>query len=215
MGLPMKIVGKTFGRLTVLGRDLSKYGTGTFWICKCSCGTTGSFRGKSLVSGNTQSCGCLQREVRASNGKQNVKHGRGSSQKGRRDKTYAAWFCMKSRCQRTADLEYQRYGGRGVTVCARWQDFQKFFSDMGECPPEHTLDRKDPWGNYEPGNCRWATRSQQSQNLRTTRKFLFGETMWSLTELSVAFDVSREKLKYRLCEKSLTVAQALEDIVSG
>lgn len=212
MGQPMKIVGETFARLTVLSRDWSKSGDGTWWICECVCGKVGSFRGKSLVSGNTQSCGCLQREVRASNGKQNVKHGRGSSQKGSRDRTYSSWFCMKSRCQRLTDKEYHRYAGKGVSVCDRWQDFEAFFEDMGECPEGHTIDREDPRGNYEPGNCRWATRLEQSQNLRTTRKFDCGGEMMSLTELATYFSIDREKLKYRLCEKGLTVDQAVKEI---
>lgn len=78
---------------------------------------------------------------------------------------YRAWGLMKSRCLNPNFTSYERYGGRGIAICERWLTFQNFFADMGLKPsPKHTLDRKDPNGNYEPDNCRWATFQEQQQN---------------------------------------------------
>jgi len=209
----MSIEGRVFSRLTVMSQAPSHQGV-TYWSCRCECGKNVVVQGKSLTSGNTKSCGCLQHEVRVANGKGNVKHGRGSSQKGRRDRTYCAWFGMKSRCNRKTDKEYQRYGGAGVTYPPRWETFENFLEDMGVCPDGLTLDREDPHGNYGPDNCRWATRLEQSQNLRTTRKFLHCGKYMTITEISTAFSIPRGRVKYLLTERGLTVNELLE-VVNG
>lgn len=92
--------------------------------------------------------------------------------------TYSAWQAMKKRCCEPNHRSYKHYGGRGITVCDRWQTFDNFYADMGEQPPGHTLDRIDVNGNYEPSNCRWATAHEQSRNRRTNRLIEFnGETL--------------------------------------
>lgn len=207
----MDISGRTFERLTVLYRDTSCRPGRSVWVCECACGAVVSVAGKSLVSGNTKSCGCLQRESRVTNGERK-KHGRGSNKPGHRDATYISWFSMKSRCDRVTDKEYHRYGANGVRYCRRWKEFENFLIDMGERPKGKTLDRINPDGNYTPDNCRWASRAEQGQNLRTTRKFAYGGEMLSLTEMSNLFGMSREKLKYRLCEKGLSVEDAIRSI---
>ncbi len=97
-----------------------------------------------------------------------VKHGHGSAGESL---TYSSWYNMRTRCENPRATQYALYGGRGIAVCARWADFTNFLADMGERPSAgHTLDRypnKD--GNYEPGNCRWATQSEQCRNKRTSR----------------------------------------------
>lgn len=80
--------------------------------------------------------------------------------------TYRSWADMKRRCTSPKAMYYDCYGGRGITVCQRWLQFENFLEDMGMCPPGLTLDRKNNDGNYEPGNCRWATPQQQSDNKR-------------------------------------------------
>jgi hypothetical protein len=87
-----------------------------------------------------------------------IKHGE------RQSGAYSSWAAMKSRCSNPKNVGYSRYGGIGVTVCERWQNFENFLSDMGPRPPGHTIDRIDGSGNYEPGNCRWASRQRQSEN---------------------------------------------------
>jgi hypothetical protein len=89
----------------------------------------------------------------------------GHARIGAQSRTYRSWAMMLSRCRNSKDVSYQYYGGRGLKVCSRWESFENFLKDMGERPKGRTIDRyPDKNGNYEPGNCRWATPSQQSSN---------------------------------------------------
>lgn len=156
MAIFKDITGQTFGRLTAMwpaGR--SKVGR-TLWLHCCECGNYVVGRPKSL-----RSCGCLTREGR-------VRHG--ASRRGKHSSTYASWQAMKTRCHNPKNHKYKAYGAKGVTVCDRWKDsFEAFLADMGERPPRTTIDRfPNKTGNYEPGNCRWATPAQQSANRRST-----------------------------------------------
>jgi hypothetical protein len=81
---------------------------------------------------------------------------------------YRTWTSMNQRCYDKNFRDYQRYGGKGVTVCERWHSFTAFYEDMGPRPEGTSLDRINPYGNYEPNNCRWATHSEQQHNLRET-----------------------------------------------
>jgi len=98
----------------------------------------------------------------------NYKHGH-NPRNGKPSLTYNSWRAMKDRCQNPNYEYYEYYGGRGVEVCERWQDFANFLADMGERPEGLTLDRIDNDGNYEPGNCRWATWKEQNQNRREVK----------------------------------------------
>jgi len=149
--------GEVFGKLTVLSFS-GKYGSHRLWKCRCSCGTEKVIRQSNLVSKQTMSCGCLRKEHHAR------KHGFGGVL---RSPEYRAWQCMRSRCLNPKDKAYKNYGGRGIGVCERWSSFESFLADMGlRASKDHSLDRIDVQGNYEPNNCRWATRSEQMKNCR-------------------------------------------------
>ena len=166
------IAGQQFGRLTVLSLDSIRQRPlkrrGTLWLCQCTCGAKCIVRGTHLQSGNSQSCGCMKRELaRELASTQNTTHGHA---RGSISPTYSVWIGMRKRCQNKATNGYLRYGGRGISVCERWHKFENFLADMGERPPGRTLDRINNDGNYEPGNCRWATLEEQNLNRPRLRK---------------------------------------------
>jgi hypothetical protein len=155
------LTGRVFGRLTVVARAENIGNWQSRWTCRCSCdGKLVIVRAACITNGGTQSCGCLRQT-----------HG------GSGTREYRIWLAMKMRC---ADQSQDNYGGRGISVCERWRDsFENFLADMGKCPsPDHSIDRfPDNDGNYEPGNCRWATAIEQMGNTRKNRMLTYkGET---------------------------------------
>lgn len=152
------ITGLRFGRLTVTG--FSHYGPDheQHWDCVCDCGKTCKPQKQGLRRGTSSSCGCYcaERRIEVS-----------TSHKMHNSPEYITWAGMKSRCKSPLHTGYKYYGGLGVTVCERWQLFENFFADMGPKPsPIHSIDRINPYGNYEPSNCRWATPKEQANNKR-------------------------------------------------
>jgi hypothetical protein len=163
---PRDLTGFVFGRLTVIARNghLPRGTKRTMlpaWLVRCECGVEKTVIGSAMTTNGLHSCGTCRPT--------NWKHGH-SGGKARRDPTYVTWQSMKSRCTNPADPGWAYYGGRGITVCARWLDsFEDFLADVGERPPRMTLDRKDVNGNYEPDNVRWATSKEQNNNRRPSR----------------------------------------------
>ena len=152
------ITGQRFGRLVVMQhvRGERPY---QYWSAKCDCGAEIEAEARQLKRGFKQSCGCLLRELRAAM----VTHGK--SRRGAVAPEYKCWQAMHQRCTDASRHNYARYGGRGISVCERWRDFVAFLEDVGPRPDRaHTIDRIDNDGNYEPGNVRWATKSEQSLN---------------------------------------------------
>lgn len=154
------LVGRRYGRLKVVSFERLN-GRKVFWRCTCDCGGTTVVAASSLQSGNTRSCGCLMRETAAETGRSRRQHGLSGTSE------YASWLGMMARCFKAKHKHYSYYGGRGITVCERWRAFEHFLSDMGKKPDaSYTIDRVDPNGNYQPGNCRWAPKTELSRNTR-------------------------------------------------
>jgi hypothetical protein len=153
------ITDQRFGRLTVIQRSANCRQGQARWLCKCDCGNLREVESSHLRRGQTQSCGCLARELLI---KRSLRHGHA------RDKTptYLTWKSMFRRCTTPTDPAYSRYGGRGIHVCKRWYKFENFLADMGERPPGKSIDRINNDEGYSPQNCRWATALEQTKNRR-------------------------------------------------
>lgn len=164
------IIGRRFNRLVVKGYIPSCRNSKVKAraICLCDCGNSRIIDVQSLRSKGSQSCGCLRDEkVR----ERKTIHGMFKSPE------YLTWENMKNRCYYEKDASYKHYGARGIKICDSWLDkkygFLNFFKDMGSRPSkEHSIDRINNDGNYEPKNCRWATRSEQRRNQRKRKNYI-------------------------------------------
>lgn len=158
-GMKHDFTGRTFGRWHVIGLAYSK-SPHHYYNCRCECGNERVVQGNSLRSGTTRSCGCLRLEVVK---ELHVKHRLCGHP------AYQSWLAMRKRCESSVPKVFASYGGRGISVCERWNTFPAFWEDMGSTwAPGLSVDRIDNDGNYEPGNCRWATPAEQSRNRRST-----------------------------------------------
>jgi hypothetical protein len=161
------LTGSTFGRLSVrqfagIDRHFA------WWWCVCECGNEVKVRGVRLVQGITKSCGCLRREHMLRVRRSTATHGLSNTPE------YNSWQALQQRCYNPNRRYYNRYGGRGISVCSRWRGpggFDNFLADMGPKPgPEYWIERMKNDGNYEPGNCKWATPIEQANNKGGIRK---------------------------------------------
>lgn len=176
--------GEQFGRWTVI-REAKEYGKPREWLCICECGTTKAVYGSSLLSGKSQSCGCLQKE-------RVTAHGLSESP------TWNSWYNMVRRCTDPLFDGYENYGAKGITVCPRWLVFENFLADMGERPPGHTIDRKDNDLGYSAKNCRWATRQQQAVNRRNSRFVTYEGKEYNVSALARLHGIKPTTLHQRL-----------------
>lgn len=191
---PEDLVGLTFGRLTVL-RKLPR----TLWQCRCACGATLAVLRSNLVTSHTRSCRCLQRELQTS-------HGHAGTL------LYRSWVSMIQRCHNPKSREFRLYGGRGIQVCDEWRaTFGNFLRDVGERPsPFHSLDRfPDMNGNYEPGNVRWASATEQCRNTSRNVWVTWNEQTYCIAEWAERVGIKQGTLRHRLqrgwpVEKAMT-----------
>lgn len=195
------LVGRRFGRLTVTayyGKEPTRAGPIHYWECRCDCGELAYCNSTNLRTGNSQSCGCLKIEKTVDRSRT---HGK------TRTPEWIAWVGMRARCYDANSDSYKHYGARGIKVCDRWKDdFAAFYADMGPRPSSrHSIDRKDVNGNYEPGNCRWATPEEQASN---KREHHFVE--WQGERMILAEAIRRSGLPPKIADNRLRRGWSLE-----
>jgi len=195
--------GERFGRLVVLREAPFVSGHSARAICVCDCSMLVDVKVSNLRNGTTKSCGCYMRDrIREATST----HGRSRSTE------FKIWSSMLARCGNPKNSAYPRYGGRGIVVCERWRKFENFLADMGQRPSGMSLDRyPNNDGNYEPGNCRWATCTEQSLNTRSNRLVTFNGRTQSVTEWEREYGFQRGTLHQRLFRYGWTMDRAVEE----
>jgi hypothetical protein len=201
MALPLDLTGERYGRLVALCNTGRKQLRNFIWRFRCDCGNEIERPSGEVRRGGVSSCGCYRNEMRgdhmrkhaAGYNKARAKHGLTGSP------TWVTWDSMIQRCENPNHKSFAEYGGAGIVVCPEWHDFARFLADMGERPEGLTLDRfPNGAGNYEPGNCRWATYREQGNNRRTNKRIAFNGREQTVAEWARELGISRAALGYRL-----------------
>lgn len=204
MAYAQEMKNKRFGRLLVISRHGSDKRNNATWLCQCDCGNTSIVSTAGLNKGHTNSCGCIHRERMANLTKT---HGQSHS------KAWNSWMKAKDRCFNSKHIAFHKYGGAGISMCDRWKNsFESFYADMGDPPTStHSLDRIDNSKGYEPENCRWASKKQQSDNSSWPRLITFrGETK-NLSEWSKSLGMDINSVRTRIKILGWSVERALTE----
>lgn len=187
----LNLSGVVVNSLTVVERTSARHGSSVMWLCRCICGSELLVRACTLKASRIKSCGCKTKEIlRAARST----HGLSKTE----PKTFHVWRGMRARCEKQYHKSYDDYGARGIAICDRWQDFGLFFADMGRAPDGMTLERIDNDGNYEPGNCRWATHKEQANNRRSNVFVMHEGVQLTMAQLAEAVAIPRDTLERRL-----------------
>jgi hypothetical protein len=199
------LTGQRFGRLVVTARAPNVRPRYTRWLCLCDCGNARTVDRANLCGGRTQSCGCLNAAAKI--GRQ-TKHGDAPFH-GPRAPEYRAWRHIKGRCFNPNVKSYPRYGGAGITMCEEWAgDYRAFLRDMGRRPsPKHSVDRIEGTLGYEPGNCRWATATEQSRNRRNVK---LSEAAAHTIRAEAMNGTPRRALRERFAVSKQTIARIID-----
>ena len=185
------LLNKRFGRLVVIRLATKDQYPRKAWICMCDCGKEHLVRESHLIAGDCTSCGCRAKEI----GRSRRKHGHAVAE----TKIYKVWTGMLQRCRNQGHKQYGYYGGRGISVCDQWINFVGFLRDMGPSWEEGlSLDRINNDGNYEPSNCRWATKKQQSRNTRSNRLIEINGKRLCIAAAADAYGIPEQLLRNRL-----------------
>lgn len=210
MPTALDITGQRFGRLVALRKEPSPL-RNTRWRCKCDCGAETIVILAKLRSGHTRSCGCLQKETRATACRTHGQSKAGQHRKASR--LYDIWCNMKARCNRPTSTHYRHYGARGIKVCSEWNDFQAFEKWALEHGylPDLTIDRIDNDGGYEPENCQWATRAQQTRNSRQARLVEYDGKVACIKDHTTAAGVSYSGVRWHM-RRGRPIEDAIERV---
>lgn len=195
------MTGKTFGRLTVVGRSTGDTRSG--WVCRCECGVTKVVPRGPLIYGRTVSCGCQRREKLI---KRSRTHGQSKTP------TWHTWAQMVSRCTRPGASHYEHYGGRGIRVCDAWLSFEGFLADMGLKPEGMSIERKDVNGNYEPGNCTWIPIAEQMANRRDNIRVEVDGQQMALSQACRVLGISYARTITRMRRKGWSFEKAAAEL---
>lgn len=186
---PLDISNQKYGRLFALNYSHTE-NSKRYWTFRCDCGAISTKRVADVTQGKTRSCGCFDKETRSSRAKT---HGLTNTQ------LHTVWLKIRSRCNSRSDKAYPQYGGRGIALCERWNDFENFRSDMGERPSDkHSIERIDNNKGYSPDNCRWATADEQNRNTRQNRWITFQRRKYIISDLARHLGVDRKTLQHRV-----------------
>ena len=200
------LTGRKFGRWTVLRFDHKNEKRMAFWLCKCDCGKEKVVSGNSLTLGRSLSCGCYSRELNSQNHQ--------LTKDKSRTKIYHCWSNMKKRCYNPKSAMYSRYGARGITVCEEWlNDFNAFYewAISNGHKDNLSIDRIDLNGNYEPSNCRWATKYEQANNKSINHFIEYKGEKMSLAEWSRKLNVNYDFLKHKVA-RGYTLEQIIDNL---